>query len=146
MALIKWNPENSFDFFNDIDSHISRMWKSPLDYREAGQALIPRVDIMEKGEMFELRFELPGVSKKEINVEIKDEVLTVSGEKTAEELGEKERCYMNERRYGKFSRSFRLSEHVSSDNISAKYSDGILTLLLNKSEQSVSNSKMIKVE
>ena len=146
MALIKWDPINSMNIFDDVDSYVRGLYRNHQDYRNMDQSLTPRVDVMEKDENFELRFELPGVDKKDIGISVDDGVLTVSGEKRAEELGEKECCYMNERRYGKFSRSFRLSDHVNEENITAKYNDGILTLVLNKSEQSVSRSKTIKVE
>lgn len=146
MSLIKWEPINSFNLFDDMDSVVRGLWRNRRNYGSADQPLTPRVDVMEKEDNYELRFELPGVDKNDIEISVNDGVLTVSGEKKAEEFAENDCCYMNERRYGKFSRSFRLADHVDEDKINAKFSDGILTLVLKKSEQSVSKSKTIKVE
>ena len=94
----------------------------------------PSVDISETDDNFEVRAELPGVAKEDLNVSVKDNLLTLSGEKRQENLDDTQNYRRVERRYGSFQRRFTLPSEVATDDIKAEYSDGVLTLSIPKPE------------
>jgi HSP20 family protein len=93
------------------------------------------MDIMESNEAYIIRAELPGVKKEEINVELKDGTLTLSGERKAEELTEGVEYRSVERVNGKFVRFVILPKTVNHDAIRASYKDGILEIHVPKVEK-----------
>ena len=94
----------------------------------------PSVDISETEENFEVRAELPGITKDDLHVSVKDNLLTLSGEKRQEEADDTENYRRVERRYGSFQRKFTLPREVKTDDIKAEYNDGVLTLSIPKPE------------
>jgi len=95
----------------------------------------PRVDVRESDKEIVIDAELPGIEQKDIKVNVANNVLTISGERTEEKKEEKKGYSHIERHYGKFERSFGLPETVSADKISAAFKNGVLTLTLPKSEK-----------
>lgn len=105
-----------------------------------------KVDISENNKEFIVHAELPGVTKENINVQFHDNVLTISTEEVKQkEEKDGERFLRVERSTNKRSRSFSFDVPVQEDNISAKYENGVLTLVLQKREQ-VSQLKKINIE
>lgn len=94
----------------------------------------PSVDISETDDTFEVRAELPGVAKDDLHVSVKDNLLTLSGEKRQENVDDTQNYRRTERRYGNFQRSFTLPAEVNTDDIKAEYTDGVLTLSIPKPE------------
>ena len=94
----------------------------------------PSVDISETDDNFEVRAELPGVAKDDLHVSVKDNLLTLSGEKRQEEVDDTQNHRRVERRYGSFQRRFTLPPDVAADDIKADYTDGVLTLSIPKPE------------
>ena len=94
----------------------------------------PSVDISETDDTFEVRAEVPGVAKDDLHVSVKDNLLTLSGEKRQENVDDTQNYRRVERRYGSFQRSFTLPSEVATDDIKAEYSDGVLTLSIPKPE------------
>ena len=88
----------------------------------------PSVDISETDDKFEVRAELPGVAKDDLHVSVKDNLLTLSGEKRQGDVDDTQNYRRVERRYGSFQRRFTLPSEVATDDIKAEYSDGVLTL------------------
>ena len=106
---------------------------NPADYRRTFR---PRVDISEDSTAFYLDLELPGIKKNEVKVSVNDErILTVEGNKQAEVI-ESQTAVRSERKFGEFSRAFKLPANVDSEAISAKYENGVLTLTLPKTKPS----------
>lgn len=106
----------------------------------------PRVDILEDEKHFELHVSLPGMKKEDIKIDLKNDVLSISGERKLSRKEEKEtRYHLVETAYGSFSRSFNLPETVSKESISAEFKDGILQLVLPKTEPK-DNSVKIEVK
>jgi HSP20 family protein len=101
--------------------------------------------VKREGEMV-LKTDLPGVKPDEINVEVEDGVLTVSGEHEERTEEERERYLRRERRYGSFSRSMALPEGVDADAIEANTTDGVLELRIPLPKPEEAPTKMIKVE
>ena len=94
----------------------------------------PAVDVLESKDAYLLRAELPGMNKEDFNLEVKNGMLTISGERKLEDLVSGVRYRSVEHVAGKFSRSFHLPENVQQDGIQATYHDGILEIYVPKLE------------
>lgn len=94
----------------------------------------PSVDISETEGAFEVHAELPGVAKDDVSVSVKDNLLTLSGEKRQESVDDTQNYRRVERRYGSFQRRFTLPPEVATDDITAEFGDGVLTLSIPKPE------------
>lgn len=147
MALIRWDP------FRDIITLRERMDKMFEDslarFRTPEEATMPTfwspaVDIYETDENIVLKAELPGVDKKEVSVEVKDNTLILKGERRREKEVKEENYHRVERSYGSFMRSFSLPVTVRQDQVKARFKDGVLEVTLPKAEEA--KPKQIKVE
>ena len=95
----------------------------------------PRADVSELDDVYQVSVELPGIERDNVNVSFEDGVLKIEGEQDVEKT-ENARHYRRERRYGKFSRSFKVSEHgIEAENIKAEFNNGVLTLSLPKAPE-----------
>jgi HSP20 family protein len=106
----------------------------------------PSVDIYEEGDNIILKSEMPGMSKEDIEVNLTDDTITLSGEKKKEEKIEKKNYYRFERSFGSFKRSFALPSEVQSDNAKASFKNGVLEIKIPKSEAAKKKEKKIKIE
>jgi HSP20 family protein len=107
-------------------------------------AWIPAVDIFEINEAIVLKAELPGITAQEISVEVKDNTLTLKGEKKFEKEVKEENYHRVERSYGSFQRAFTLPGTIHQEKVKAKFKDGILEITLPKVEEA--KPKQVKVE
>src|ERR671924_2053539 len=98
------------------------------------QAWAPAVDVWETENEIVYAFDLPGIPEDKISVELEDNALTVSGERERTKEVSDERFYRFERRFGSFSRTIGLPQHVSEDQIKADYKDGVLEVRVAKPE------------
>jgi HSP20 family protein len=94
----------------------------------------PVVDIYDNEDNIVIKAELPGVSKKDIEIDIKDRVLTLKGERSADNEVKEDNYYRRESTYGRFERSFTLPANVDPDKIKADYNDGVLKIEVPKPE------------
>jgi len=106
----------------------------------------PHVDVSETDKSYEISAELPGLDEKDIKVELKDDVLTLSGEKKEESEKEEKDYHVSERRFGSFRRSFRLPSGVDQDNVSADFKNGVLKIAMPKSATAQKKSRRIDVK
>ena len=106
----------------------------------------PRVDVHETDKDILLDVEVPGLEKKHIKVEVKDNTLTISGERRYEKKDKDSESCRIERHYGKFARTFALPETVKSDKVSASYKNGVLNLKLPKTEKAIPKEITVNVE
>ncbi|MBN1348088.1 Hsp20/alpha crystallin family protein [candidate division KSB1 bacterium] len=133
MSLIKFNPYSHLvSLPNELDSFFN---KFGLDFQNTDSVWCPSVDVVENDNNFELKAELPGMKRNEINITFKDDVLTLSGDRKYEVKESNDHYHRIERRYGKFQRSFSLPKNVKSDAIKANYENGVLTVNIPKSEE-----------
>ncbi len=95
----------------------------------------PKVDVAETSDAYVVRAELPGVQKENLNVEVKENRLILSGKKESSIQHEEGRYRYSESRVGNFSRTFDLPRNVKSDAIAAEYKDGVLSLRIPKVEE-----------
>ena len=146
MRLVRWRPgtglpvhhyntERMFDDFIGLNRR--KMDLQNFDWT-------PRINVEEMDSGFEITAEVPGMKKEEIDIEVRDDVLTIKGERKLENEVADKNYHICERSYGTFQRAFTLPENVNTDDIEAEYMDGILRLVLPKIEPQT--PKEIKVE
>ncbi len=134
MELVRFNPWN--DVWN-MTNRFNRIFGSTFaPARTADEdcdcVWRPAVDIYEEENGVALKAELPGIDKNDISIDVKDRVLTLSGERSAENETEEKNYYRRERTYGKFQRVFTLPEGISADDITADFKDGVLKVHIPK--------------
>jgi HSP20 family protein len=95
----------------------------------------PAVDLIDRRDTLEVRVELPGIAKEDVEISLKDDTLTIRGEKKMEKEEKGENRYYVERSYGAFSRTLTLPARVKGDEVKANYRDGILEIHLPKAEE-----------
>jgi HSP20 family protein len=110
------------------------------------QALwIPAVDVEETEKNYIFRAETPGLKKEDVKISVKDNVLTLSGEKKSEERQESSTYHRVERGYGSFQRTYSITKPIQADQISANYKDGLLEIVVPKAEEIKPKEIEIKV-
>lgn len=99
-----------------------------------GHPVFPAVNVWQGDEVVAVTAELPGIDPADIDISIKDNVLTLSGERRAPEVPEGARWHRNERGYGKFSRTVRLPFAASDDKVEARMVNGVLRIVVGRPE------------
>jgi HSP20 family protein len=149
MALVKWDP---FRDVAELQNRINRMFDDsfgPSRDREDEMnvcAWRPAVDIYETETGVILAVELPGVGKENVAVEVKDNILTLKGERFARSAIKPEAYYRQERCYGTFQRSFTLHHNIQPDLIKAKFKDGMLEIEIPRPEEEQPKQITVNVE
>lgn len=105
---------------------------SLLEEASDGAFLMPRLEVREGDKDMRVIAELPGVSEKDIDVSLDDDVLTIRAEKKSEHTGEKENTHFSERAFGTFQRSMRLPYRVEPNELKATFAEGVLTVAIPK--------------
>ena len=141
MSLI---PRNSlFDFDNILDHFFAPSVSSSKDNKTF---FSPRIDIKENDGHYEVTAELPGVKKEDIHITLDNGVLSIEAESKQEEKEEKKgKVIRQERRYGKFMRSFTVGNAVKEADINASFENGILTLKAPKVPEDTPSVKRIDI-
>ncbi len=122
---------------DDFDNMLEGFFR-PIHWmeEEASQGLVPRLDVVERDQEFQVKAELPGIRKEDIDISLENGVLTITAESKSEtEEKEGDRVIRQERRYGKYVRSLRLGKEIDDKKVQASYKDGILELTLPKAEE-----------
>ena len=138
MSIVRWDPfrdvaalqdrinrifNDSFGRSRDLDDEVSLYdWRPPVDIYETDDGIV-------------LKVELPGVNKDDVSVEVKDNVLTLKGERLLDPEIKDDHYYRKERSFGKFNRSFSLQEPIKPDLIKAGFKVGILTIEVPRPEE-----------
>ncbi len=134
--------------FFDVDKFFDDFW-SPArrGSSNVGAFFTPRVDIKELDDHYEITAELPGVKKEDLNITLEEGILTIEAESRQESKEEKEgRVIRQERRYGKFTRSFNLGGNVHESDITAAFDNGILAIRAPKVPESVPQQRRIEIQ
>jgi len=142
MTLVKWNP--SRNVLNWGDNLFEDFFNSDRFLSLNREGWYPAVDITEDENGYHVQMELPGLTKQDVKISFKDDVLHIAGEKKVEQEEEKKNYHHYERRFGKFERAFRLHSDVIVDKIDAIFKDGILKIELPKAE--IAKPKEIEVK
>jgi len=132
MTLMRWSPWNELESMNRQLSRLLDDGHHDMAH-DAGH-WAPSVDIRETDDALLVEAELPGVDKKDVHLEVKDGVLTLSGERRYEKDVKEANVHRVERAYGRFSRSFSLPRNVDAEKVEATMKDGVLEVRLPKRE------------
>ena len=143
MKLIRFQkPELAWPGFGRVTTlqdEFDRLFDSPWgELARASQlmsAWTPALDVDEDKDNFTVRAELPGMKREEISVSIHDGLLSITGERRAEEKSEDTAIHRQERFYGRFERTVTLPAHIATDKVKAQYKDGVLSITLPKTEE-----------
>ncbi len=135
MTVSRWNPfQELFALQNEMNRLFEDTLKTP-SRRPRPDAWVPPVDIYETADNFEIMVELPGVKKEDLTLEVKENTLTLRGERRQAKDAKEEGVHRVERVYGSFLRSFTLPSNIRTDDVKAGFQDGVLTIVLPKAEE-----------
>jgi HSP20 family protein len=129
MAIVRWEP------LRDLDRIFGNVFDAPTPRATTLRRWIPATDVVEDGDSYVLRSDLPGLSEDDVNIEVEDRVLTISGERKSEHESEQNGYRRVERSFGSFRRSLTLPEGVDADAVSASFDKGVLEIRIPKPEQ-----------
>ena len=104
----------------------------PLFSNRPASAFAPAFEVKETSDMFVVKADVPGVNEQDLDINVHNSILTISGHRVAEERKEGESFALYERQYGSFSRSFSLPDMADGERIEAKLENGVLTLTIAK--------------
>jgi HSP20 family protein len=141
MTIIRHNRPDADVFDKRFSEILDDLFKDAVTTRQNG--FTPRTDIVETETGFEIEVQLPGIKKEDINVNIENNVLSISGERKFDDKQEGRKYHRVESRFGAFNRSVQLPDIVDPESVKAGYKDGILSISINKSEKKI--SKQIKI-
>jgi HSP20 family protein len=148
MALVRWEPLREMA---TLQNEMNRLFGTFFDTPTTGtngtalRRWMPPMDLVEIDDHFGLRADLPGLDEEDVNIELEERVLTVSGERNAQHEEKKEGFYRLERATGAFSRSLTLPEGVDADAITATFDKGVLEIRIPKPEETKPRKVAIKV-
>jgi HSP20 family protein len=135
------------DLINDT---LKTVFNSPLfdkwENLNPAAGYIPKVNIRENRDNFNIKLELPGLTKENVKLSVENNVLSVSGSRKEESKTEDTNTIINEIYYGEFSRNFNLSKDIKIDAIDAEFKDGVLNITLPKIEEAKPVVKEINIK
>jgi HSP20 family protein len=136
--------------FGELENRMRKVFEGnffPVESELFAQPLgfLPPADVAETDEFVTLTLELPGLEKKDVDVNIEDDVLTVRGEKFEEKKDEAKKYYLVERTYGTFQRAFTLPRSVDSGKIWAEFDKGVLTVMLPKTAEAKAKGRKVEI-
>jgi HSP20 family protein len=156
--LEPYRPSRALSVFDEMDRLFEDFfgrrfkpfwWPSirwPEIRRPAEMIISPSVDIFEEKDEIVVKAEIPGIGKEDIDVNITENTITISGEKKKEEKVEDKDYYRFERSYGSFSRSFDLPTNIQTDKAKATFKDGVLEIRMPKTEEAKKKEVKVKIE
>jgi len=138
MELVRWKPVRDVLSLRNPISAVFDEFFYPTGRPDRSRCFgswEPRVDIFDEEDRIVIKAEMPGVDKKDIKVDVKDRILTFSGEHAADGEVKEEDYYRRERSCGRLERSFTLPGEIDPEKIEAEYKDGVLKIEVLKTEQ-----------
>ena len=135
MSIVKRNPRYGWGFMN-LGDEMNRVFGSLFDEFDRSECRwSPSANIVEQDDKLTLTAELPGIEKKDVKINLQNNILTIEGEKKQQSEVKDDDYFKTERFYGKFCRNFTMPSDIDSENISANYSNGVLSVSLPRSEK-----------
>ncbi|MCT6698704.1 Hsp20/alpha crystallin family protein [Rheinheimera sp. 4Y26] len=132
--------------FHDLDSLFDNFFAPTAWKSEQNQFFAPKVDIKDNKDHYLISAELPGVKKEDIHISLQQGVLTLEAEVKQEDKEEKDgKIIRQERRYGRIQRSFTVGNTVHESDISASFTDGILSIKAPKKAEPEQQSRKIQI-
>jgi HSP20 family protein len=154
MALIRWQPFRDlkhWEPFGEVDTLKKEMdtllerFVPEFGRSMDGTVFVPSAEIDETDNEFHLRLEVPGMSAEDLDIEVTDQAVSITGERKSETKSEEDNTLRSEFYYGKFERYVPLPSPIQRDQVVADYRDGILNLTLPKSTEQKEQAIKVKV-
>jgi HSP20 family protein len=144
MALVRYNP---WQEMNSLQRQLNRLFDdvmTPNHWDDFGNfSKIPAAELTETDDALHLKLEVPGMSAKDLDIQVMADRVAIAGERKEETKTEENGKTRSEFRYGKFQRVIPLPVRIQNTNVTADYKDGILNLTLPKAEEE--RNKVVKV-
>ena len=148
VAIIRRNPgralrviERPWGFMDDMEKMISGLWES---WEPVSSMLTPKTDVIQEKDGMLVKAELPGIKKSDLDISLDGDVLTIKAEKHEEKMEEDSTYCRCERSFGQYMRHVSLPYQVDSEQVSATFKDGLLTVKLPRGEEAKSKHIEIK--
>lgn len=152
-SLTRWNPATRWmglGRLTDLRNEIDRLFEAPLAELANVSPLLtgwaPSLDLHEDRDNLYVRVELPGMKREEIDLQLHERTLSISGERRSEHKDDNAEVYRSERFFGRFQRTVQLPSPVEPSKVKAQYRDGVLTVTLPKTEESKPKHIDVKVD
>ena len=136
MTLVKWTPKrNMMNIFDEVEHMMHQAFGNSFENGSSRLAFSPLMNVNETDSDYLIMMDLPGVEKKDVEVNLNNGILTVSGERKISEKSDENNRIWNETTYGVFSRSFELTSDIVEEKIKAKFNNGVLNITIPKVEE-----------
>lgn len=146
--LERWRKKQNYPFRDifSIQDEMNRLFEDffvPSDGGSSGLSFVPSIDLSETKEQVKIKADLPGMSEKDIEVTLENNVLIIKGKRESEKETKEESYYSKERVCGTFLRQITLPKKINPDSIKAKFKNGVLDITMDKAQEE--RSKMIEI-
>ena len=136
MTLVKWTPKrNMINIFDEVEHMMHQAFGNSFENDTSRLTYSPRMNVNETDCDYLVMMDLPGVAKKDVEVNLSNGVITVSGERKTSEKNDENNHIWRETTYGTFSRSLELTSDIIEEKIKAKFKDGVLNIVIPKTEE-----------
>ena len=136
MTLVKWTPKrNMFNMFDEVEQMMHQAFGHSLENGSSRLSYSPPMNVSETESDFLIMMDIPGLEKKDIDVNLSNGILTVSGERKLSSHGSEKSRILHETIYGTFNRSFELTSDIVADKIKAEFKDGVLSITIPKAKE-----------
>ncbi len=142
MAILKYSDPNTDVFGKRFSDIMDEFFNDAVATRN--RSFAPSIDISETDKKYNIDVEIPGMTKDDIDLNIENNRLTISGERKFENEEKNKQFHRVETHYGTFTRSIQLPDNVKPDSINATYKNGILNISIEKSEDKIKKQIQIK--
>src|SRR4051794_14561802 len=137
MTIVRWEPLREL---GTLQSEMNRLFNTAFEAPGGGNGgtmrrWMPAMDLLESGDEFVLRADLPGLAEEDVTIELEDSTLTISGERKVEHQNEGEGFYRGERATGSFSRALPVPRGVAADAVPARFDGGVLEVRTPKPQE-----------
>lgn len=137
MLLTRFDPIRTMDnFYKIIDNYPT------VEQNRAISGFVPKVNTREGKYAYHIDIDLPGMKKEDINIDVHDNSLSISGERKYKDEIKEEDYYKVETSFGKFERVFTLPDNIDTEKISANSADGVLEIIIPKQEKTTSKKRI----
>jgi HSP20 family protein len=135
-----------FDDFGIGRGGLTRPWSSRARRQGALEMWTPQIELSQQNNELVLRADLPGLKKEDVNIDVTDEAITISGERRQEQESETGGVYRSERSYGSFYRSIPLPRGTMSDQAKATFKDGVLEIRMPAPPEQVTRGRRLEIQ
>lgn len=130
----------------ELDRVFDDIWRGTANHNGASLAGSLRLDVKEDDKAFHITADLPGLTEKDVEITFDDGTVTIRGEKRVDRDEQKDTWHLTERSYGSFARQLKLPTAINAEAIEAKFSHGVLTVVLPKQPAEVTKTKKIQIK